>query len=195
MPFFRSHPNREDSWWCKSRIFVVLLSQALYYRAERTLVPDFSIPHSCWQHKIWPSPDSQAQQTTNEIDNSVFSQICIFKAIFNVYSFSFFHFLVKLLMIDVNDYQVGLQNHSPTARHSHSGSTLFSFSAPTLVEAQQSKTRPVSWKCCCQNTAKPLRIITIVRNFLTWPGSLTVTGLTNITCRIWIYTTKSAENP
>lgn len=67
-----------------------MLSQALYYRAERTRVPDFSIPHSCWQYKTCLSPNSQAQQTTNEVDNSIFFQIDIFQLIFNFTLFSFF---------------------------------------------------------------------------------------------------------
>lgn len=66
LPPFRSHPNQENGWWRKCRISVVSLSQALYYWVERTLVPDFSIPHSCQQHKIRPSSNSQAHQTNRK---------------------------------------------------------------------------------------------------------------------------------
>lgn len=43
--------------------------------------------------------------------------------------------------------------------------------------------------------SQPLRIFRVASNFLPWPGSLRVKGFTNIPCRIWIASMKSAEFP
>lgn len=140
---FRSHPIQEDSSWPKSRIFLLFCKVRPFIIGQKEhlfLISQFFIPAgstiyapalTCKYHK------SQMKQIT----------WCPFKSIYFKPFLMFTLFFVGGRVSQNGKCQMNLQVAGQiTHPHpsSHSGAPVFLVSPPSLIEAQELKTRPVS---------------------------------------------------